>query len=80
MTATDLTCREFVEIVTDYLEQILPTSERLRCEQHLVVCSACARYVDQTRTTIRLAGTLAVDELGNEGHATLLAAIQERRQ
>lgn len=79
MTATDLTCREFVEIVTDYLERALPTRERLHCEQHLVVCSGCARYLDQVRTTIRLARTMAVDELGEESRASLLAAIQERR-
>jgi anti-sigma factor RsiW len=79
MTTTDLTCREFVEIVTDYLERALPTGERLRCEQHLVVCSACSRYLDQIRTTIRLAAALAVDELDEESRTNLLAAIQERR-
>jgi hypothetical protein len=79
MTTTDLTCREFVELVTDYLERVLPTSERLRCEHHLVVCSACARYLDQIRTTIRLAGTLALDDLGEESRANMLVAIQARR-
>ena len=79
MTTTDLTCQEFVEFVDDYLEGALPTPERLRVEQHVIVCTGCARYLDQARTTIRLAGMLAVDELGDSGRSKLLAAIAARR-
>jgi hypothetical protein len=44
MTTSDLTCRELVELITDYHERALPPDERIRVEQHLVVCSACTRY------------------------------------
>jgi hypothetical protein len=77
---SDLTCREFVEIVDDYLERALPARDRLRCEQHVIVCTGCARYLDQARATIRLAATLAVDELGDGGRSRLLVAIAARRQ
>jgi predicted anti-sigma-YlaC factor YlaD len=53
---TDLTCRELVELVTDYLEGALPTHDRLDFERHLVWCSWCRDYVDQMRTTIALTG------------------------
>jgi anti-sigma factor RsiW len=75
----DLTCREFAQIVDDYLEGALPARERLRCEQHVIVCSGCARYFDQARATIRLTATLAVDELGEARRSKLLAAIAARR-
>ena len=52
--ATDLTCRELVELVTDYLEGSLPAHERARLEAHLGECEACAAYVEQMRTTVRL--------------------------
>jgi hypothetical protein len=77
---TDLTCREFVEFVTDYLERALPARERIRCEHHLVICTGCAGYLDQMRATIRLAGTLASDdELGDAGRERLVAALDEWR-
>jgi predicted anti-sigma-YlaC factor YlaD len=53
---TDLTCRELVELVTDYLEGALPTKDRLDFERHLVWCSWCRDYLDQVRTTIELTG------------------------
>ena len=42
---TELTCRELVELVTDYLEDRLPAHERARFEAHLGECAACAAYV-----------------------------------
>jgi anti-sigma factor RsiW len=55
----DLTCRELVELVTDYLEDALPDGERERFEAHLAECDACDAYVEQVRATIRLAGRAA---------------------
>ncbi|HXF97979.1 MAG TPA: zf-HC2 domain-containing protein [Gaiellaceae bacterium] len=76
----DLTCRELVEFASDYLEQALPARERVRCEQHLVLCTGCARYLDQMRAVVRLAGTLAAeDELGEAGRERLLAALDAWR-
>ena len=37
----ELTCREIVELVTDYLEGRMPLPERTRFEQHLVYCNGC---------------------------------------
>ena len=51
---TDLTCRELVELVTDYLENSLPAHERARFDAHLDECEACRTYVDQIRATMRL--------------------------
>ena len=53
---TDLTCRELVDLVTDYLESVLPPRDRLDFERHLVWCSWCRDYLDQMRTTIELTG------------------------
>jgi hypothetical protein len=62
--SSDLTCRDAVELVTDYLERTLSADDRVRFEQHLLVCAACSRYVDQHRVVARLAQELAIDELG----------------
>lgn len=50
-----LVCREFVELVTDYLEGALPDDERRRFEAHLDECDGCSGYLEDMR---RLIGSL----------------------
>ena len=50
-----LVCREFVELVTDYLEGTLPEPERARFEAHLAECDGCDGYLEDMR---RLVGSL----------------------
>ena len=52
MTAAELTCREFVELVTDYLEGRMAPADRARFEEHLAICPGCQTYVDQMRETL----------------------------
>lgn len=44
-----LVCREFVELVTDYLEGALPDAERIRFDAHLAECDGCAGYLEDMR-------------------------------
>ena len=48
----DLTCRELVGLVTDFLEGVLPPRRRARVHVHLACCVSCRRYLDQMRLTI----------------------------
>jgi len=50
----DLTCRELVELVTDYLDGALPDAEHVRFEAHMEACPGCDYYVEQIRTTAAL--------------------------
>ena len=50
-----LLCREFVELVTDYLEGALPEVERARMDAHLAECDGCSGYLEDMR---RLVGSL----------------------
>ena len=70
MTTSDLTCREFVEVITDFHELALPPGDRIRVEQHLVVCSACTRYEQQLRATVRVAATIELDDLETSSATT----------
>jgi anti-sigma factor RsiW len=51
----ELVCREFVEIVTAYLEGTLPPEERARFEAHVAECEGCSGYLEDMR---RLVGSL----------------------
>jgi hypothetical protein len=72
----DLSCRELVELVTDYLEDALPAAERERFELHLVVCDGCRTYVEQLREVLRAAGRLEESSVRPEARARLLAAFR----
>jgi anti-sigma factor RsiW len=76
MSATDLTCRELVELVTDYLEGALPPQQRERFERHLELCPGCATYVEQFRETIALTGALREDDIGPRVRDELLAQFR----
>jgi anti-sigma factor RsiW len=54
----DIDCQDFVELVTDYLDDALPADERARIDRHLVTCPGCATALAQWRTVIDLAGHL----------------------
>ena len=71
-----LTCRELVELVSDYLEGALPPGDHARFEVHIAGCAHCAAYVRQMRETLVLLGTLPADELSQEAEADLRAAFR----
>ncbi|MFL5500852.1 MAG: anti-sigma factor family protein [Gemmatimonadaceae bacterium] len=66
-----LTCKEMVELVTDYLEGALPTDVRARFDQHLTVCDPCVVYVDQMRQTIAALGCLPEESISDSALNTL---------
>jgi anti-sigma factor RsiW len=73
----DLTCKELVEIVTDYLEGALPASERERFDAHLRTCDGCTTYLEQMRATIRVMGTLSEDGLDPAARDRLLQIFRD---
>jgi anti-sigma factor RsiW len=77
LTAPELTCREFVELVTDYLEGAMVPAERARFEAHLAICEGCQAYLDQMRQTIAELGHLPEERLSGEARAALLAAFRD---
>jgi len=45
MSVPELTCKELVEVVTDYLEGSMPAERRLLFEEHLAFCDWCQTYL-----------------------------------
>jgi predicted anti-sigma-YlaC factor YlaD len=48
----EVTCRQFVELVTDYFEGALTERTLSRVEEHLVMCDWCVTYVEQMNDTV----------------------------
>jgi hypothetical protein len=72
----ELTCRELVELVTDYLEGALMPERRASFEKHLVYCPGCVHYLDQMRQTVELTGTLNEHDLSPDAERAFLAAFR----
>ena len=71
-----LTCRELVELVTEYLDGGLSHRDRLRFDRHIAGCPNCTAYLGQFRETIRLTGTLRVEDVGPAARAELLESFR----
>ena len=73
---TGVQCRELVELVTDYLEGAINTHLRDQIEEHLRQCEGCVEYVEQMRTTTRLARNIHTAQLDPHLRDTLLTAFR----
>lgn len=72
----ELTCRELVELVTTYLEDVMPAVELRRFEAHVEACPGCAAHLTQMRHTIEALGTLRQEEVPPHRRERLLAAFR----
>jgi anti-sigma factor RsiW len=72
----EMTCQELVEVVTDYLEGVLPEPERARLEAHLAECRYCEEYIGQMRQTIDALGELSLEMISRARQQELLEAFR----
>jgi anti-sigma factor RsiW len=71
-----LTCREFVEMVTAFLDHALDAEANRRFVAHLPTCAGCDRYLDQVRQAIRELQDLPAEHLPAGARSAVLAALR----
>ena len=74
----EVTCQQFVELVTEYFEGALEPRTLSQVEEHLAMCDWCGTYLEQMQATIA-----SLRELG-EGRSpeppdSVLAVFRTRR-
>jgi predicted anti-sigma-YlaC factor YlaD len=74
------TCREMSELVTDYLEHMLPPRRRLAARWHLLLCPACRRYYEQMRQIVRLLAGRRLPAPEPAVEASMLASLRDARE
>jgi len=75
----ELTCKDVVELVTDYVEGALSPLDRSRFDEHLSTCPYCQIYLAQMRETIRTLGHLPEEAVAPEALEALLARFRRWR-
>jgi anti-sigma factor RsiW len=76
----DLTCRELVEVITDYLDGAMSSRDRARFERHLAECSGCTAVVAQFRTTIEATGRLTEDQVSEQQREAMRDVFRRWRE
>jgi len=49
----EITCREFVEFLDDYVSRGLPDAARMAFDAHLAACPSCVAYMKTYQATMR---------------------------
>lgn len=75
-----LVCREFVELVTDYLEGRLAEEEGVRFEAHLAECDGCDGYLEDMRRLVGSLHELPEPPPDPATRAALLRAFRDLRE
>ena len=77
-TVDEVTCQQFVELITDYFEGALGERTRTQVEEHLVMCDWCATYAEQVQATIVALGDLR-RPASADPPAAALAALRSKK-
>jgi anti-sigma factor RsiW len=77
-TVDDVTCRQVVAMVTEYLDGALSPDQVRRFEEHVAGCLGCETYLDQMRRTVGELSRLGGTALPSATRDSLLAALRAR--
>jgi anti-sigma factor RsiW len=72
-----VTCQEFVELVTEYLEGALSPADGVRFAAHIDHCDGCSAYLVQFRETIALVGHLPPESIDPAAEQKLLEVFRD---
>jgi anti-sigma factor RsiW len=72
----EMSCKELVEVITDYLEETMAAEDRARFEAHLEACPYCVNYLEQMRATVAALGRLSEESIAPDARAGLLEAFR----
>jgi anti-sigma factor RsiW len=75
MSDLGYSCKQIVEVVTDYLEGGLATDDRIAFERHVAICPPCRGYLSQMRKVTRVANSLSEDDLSPRAREALANAF-----
>ncbi|HEX6478325.1 MAG TPA: zf-HC2 domain-containing protein [Ktedonobacteraceae bacterium] len=77
MVNNEITCKEVVELVTDYLEQTLLPEVQTSFEAHVADCPGCDTYIAQVQQTIAMLRKMTEEQMFPGTREELLEMFRE---
>lgn len=69
------TCKDIIDLLSDYIDGHLPRPRREELEAHLALCAACLEFMQSLRETQDRVKDLRCDEIPTEVHDRLRAFL-----
>ena len=73
-----LTCKQFLDELSDYLDEKTDAELRKKLEQHINDCPNCWVICDTTKKTIRIYKGMETHPISPEIESRLLAALEKK--
>lgn len=73
-----LTCKEFLDELTDFLDEKTEAEIRAKLEKHLTECPNCWVICDTTKKTISVYKGMKSCAIPEEVHSRLIAAVEKK--
>lgn len=73
-----LTCKEFMQELSDYLDEAVDVEVRRKIEVHITECPNCFVILDTTRKTIQVYKGMQPQVLPQEVQARLMKAVERK--
>ena len=73
-----LTCKQFLEELSDYLDEKTDPALRQKLEQHINDCPNCWVICDTTKKTIRIYRGMDPVPIPPEIHSRLISAVEQK--
>ena len=73
-----LTCKEFLQELTDYLDSTVDAELRIKLERHINECPNCFVILDTTQKTIKVYKGMQEKELPADVEARLMKAVERK--
>jgi anti-sigma factor (TIGR02949 family) len=73
-----LTCKEFMQELSDYLDATVDAELRRKLEAHISECPNCFVILDTTKKTIEVYKGVQAQPIPAEVHARLMKAVEKK--
>ena len=73
-----LTCKEFLQELSDYLDENVDAEIRAKLEQHITECPNCWVVCDTTKKTIQIYKGMEPYPIPSDVEARLMAALERK--
>jgi len=73
-----LTCKQFLEELSDYLDETTDAGLRQKLEQHINDCPNCWVICDTTKKTIKIYRGMDAVPIPSEIHTRLMSALEQK--